>query len=87
MIGTAQRFHVVRIVLGSEYRGETMRSNQDTRRRLQVRRETFRRLSALSDRQLARVAGGSEGWYDPDPDPTSHWTDDPQSMSTGSRFC
>ena len=65
-----------------------MRSNQDTRRRLQVRRETFRRLSALSDRQLAGVAGGTGGWYDPDPVPhTGFYTDDPHSMSTGSRFC
>jgi hypothetical protein len=65
-----------------------MRSNQDRRQRLQVRRETFRRLSALSERQLARVAGGSWGGVDPDPVPnTGAWTDDPQSMSTGSRFC
>lgn len=68
----------------------TMRSRQ---RKLNVKRETLRQLSS---RQLARVAGGTDydqGWYEDNtgdtsaPPPNWTWTENPQSMSTGSRFC
>lgn len=67
-----------------------MRGNQEARRRLHVRRETMRRLSALGDRQLAQVVGGTDttGGFDPTTTPYSAecWTEI-ESYSAGSRYC
>ena len=60
-----------------------MRSKESTGRRLQLRRETLRSLRAAD---LARVAGGSEGWVFLT-DNCIPLEEDPQSLSTVSRYC
>jgi hypothetical protein len=63
-----------------------MRKHRE-QRTLRLRRETLR---SLTDRALARVAGGSWGvdptWDEGEPS-ANCWSGDPQSYSTGSRFC
>jgi len=61
--------------------------NSRERRTLRVKRETLR---ALTPQALGRVAGGSLG-IDPNSDEGSMsficFDNDPQSYSTGSRYC
>ncbi|HZJ69440.1 MAG TPA: hypothetical protein VFF36_00780 [Planctomycetota bacterium] len=58
--------------------------NSRERRTLRVKRETLR---ALTPQALGRVAGGSLG-IDPDGSMSFLcWDNDPQSYSTGSRYC
>ena len=53
------------------------------RRRLVLHRETLRSLRRAD---LARVAGGSDGYVNPTENCYPGWTDS-QTMSTNSRFC
>lgn len=60
-----------------------MRRKDSTRRTLQLRRETLRNLRGAD---LARVAGGTDGYVDLTENCYPDWGDS-LTMSTNSRFC
>ncbi|HUS67016.1 MAG TPA: hypothetical protein VMZ28_20910 [Kofleriaceae bacterium] len=64
-----------------------MKRDTVRRRKLQLSKDTLRRLDPISDQMLRRVVGGS--WGGVDPDPSYPGQGDPMSgrSATGSALC